>query len=304
MRWLIRQLETSSNGAFQFSGGFKYQYLPREEVLADVITTDLSEEFITLRAASATVTLVFHTHAWCGSVYLSVGGEEKVICLYAEEHGYRSVPIEVSDETVIKIRTGAPAHPEARGAEVWLVAVEFSEAQNWVPRSMPITPRCSITHGACGTYITLSNDAVIGASIVCTGIWAPKDVDLFRSILRPGMVALDVGANIGHHTVLYSKLVGPTGRVVAYEPQTVIFRLLSANAVINGCDNVDIVQACVGEAEGELNLFPVNYSAVDNFGALGVDPASLAQSGAVGERCAVTTLELVSWAPRPAPPGV
>jgi len=291
MRWLIQQLEKSSNGAFRFSPGFKYVYLGRPEFDANVLMTDAADQLITLRSDSGVVTLVFHVHAWSGSIFLTVNGDTRTIDLYAATHGYRSIDIETNGQTDIEIRTGAQRHEDSQGNEVWLAAVEFSVPQQWRSQSMPVSPWCTLTHGQNGTFLTLTNDTVIGSSIVNTGVWASRDVELFESLIEPGMTVIDIGANIGHHTVVYSKLVGPRGRVISIEPQTIIFRMLAANAVINGCSNVELINCCVGESSGYVNLFPIDYSSRTNFGALGVAPGSDEGAAGSGEKVRIDTLD-------------
>ena len=60
-----------------------------------------------------------------------------------------------------------------------------------------------------------------------------------RQLFRPGTVVLDVGANIGAHTLYLSRKRSVRGGVVvAYEPQRVIHQMLCANLALNGIVNV------------------------------------------------------------------
>jgi FkbM family methyltransferase len=54
-----------------------------------------------------------------------------------------------------------------------------------------------------------------------------------RSLVQPGTVVLDVGANIGAHTLYLAQLVGPSGRVMAFEPTDFAFRKLTRNLELN-----------------------------------------------------------------------
>lgn len=74
--------------------------------------------------------------------------------------------------------------------------------------------------------------------------------DAILGPLREGDVLIDVGANVGYYTVLGSKRVGPTGRVVAIEPIPSTIALLKRNIAANGCHNVDVVEMAVWSLHG------------------------------------------------------
>jgi FkbM family methyltransferase len=75
-----------------------------------------------------------------------------------------------------------------------------------------------------------------------------------QRIVRPGMTVLDVGANLGLYTVLLSRLVGPTGRVIAFEPDPHHVALLTKNCALNGCANVEAHNVALGSGSGRLAL--------------------------------------------------
>jgi FkbM family methyltransferase len=76
---------------------------------------------------------------------------------------------------------------------------------------------------------------------------------LLRSVVRPGMTAVDVGANIGVHTRYLARLCGPDGRVVAFEPSPVNFARLKAN--VGKLPNVTIYASAVGDQSGSRPLY-------------------------------------------------
>lgn len=67
------------------------------------------------------------------------------------------------------------------------------------------------------------------------------------------MVVVDVGANIGFYTVLFAKLTGKNGRVVAFEPDATNFRHLKE--AVRSCGNVTARQSAVGEKNGWVRLY-------------------------------------------------
>ncbi len=63
---------------------------------------------------------------------------------------------------------------------------------------------------------------------------------LLGQFVRPGDSVIDVGANVGHYTVRLSRLVGPQGRVFAFEPVPATFEVLASNLRSAGCENVTL----------------------------------------------------------------
>ena len=75
-----------------------------------------------------------------------------------------------------------------------------------------------------------------------------------RRILRAGMTVIDVGANQGFYSLLAARGVGPTGRVLAFEPVRSEFEKLQRNAAVNGYTNISAENRAVGAAEGETEF--------------------------------------------------
>jgi FkbM family methyltransferase len=118
------------------------------------------------------------------------------------------------------------------------------------------------------------HDTVIGRLIELYGEYFETEVAIFRRFMAPGDVALDVGANIGAHTLALAGLAGPAGAVYAFEPQRLVFQTLCANVALNSLSNVQCVNAAVGATARVLHLFDPDPEADNNFG--GVELAMLA----------------------------
>ena len=73
----------------------------------------------------------------------------------------------------------------------------------------------------------------IDLSIYLLGAFELRLVRAYRELIRPGACVLDVGANIGAHTLQFAKLVDDRGKVVAYEPTAYAFEKLQANMQLN-----------------------------------------------------------------------
>ncbi len=95
--------------------------------------------------------------------------------------------------------------------------------------------------------------------------WIAHREALFRDrVLGPGMVAVDVGANLGFHTLGMARRVGPTGRVHAFEPDPHHFRLLARAVAESGCTNVELHEAAVSDTAGTAQLFLAAANRGDN----------------------------------------
>jgi FkbM family methyltransferase len=96
---------------------------------------------------------------------------------------------------------------------------------------------------------------MISRTILYFGFWEPNNSALIGSILKPGDVFVDVGANIGYYTLLGSSLVGAKGRVISIEASPAIFAQLQENSAMNGASNVRLVNHAVSDSVGELPLY-------------------------------------------------
>src|SRR6266404_6679365 len=119
------------------------------------------------------------------------------------------------------------------------------------------------------------NDVFIGRSLDLYGEWAQSELDLLALILHPGDAVIDVGANLGTHTVGFAQKVGPTGRVFAFEPQRVVFQMLCGNVALGGLLNVHATNAGLARQPGtSLAREIVDYDRPGNYGAVTYDSAS------------------------------
>lgn len=73
-------------------------------------------------------------------------------------------------------------------------------------------------HERHGFHLLLDPTQLIDATILNYGTWEPPTTKAIEALVKPGMVALDIGANLGWYTLLMARLVGPAGGVVAFEP--------------------------------------------------------------------------------------
>src|SRR5262249_40402083 len=81
------------------------------------------------------------------------------------------------------------------------------------------------------------------------------EIEFVRRLLKPGMTVLDVGAHHGLYTLLASKLVGPSGKVIAFEPSPRQRKRLAAHLRINGLREVQVMPYALGAENGEADLY-------------------------------------------------
>ncbi len=80
------------------------------------------------------------------------------------------------------------------------------------------------------------------------------EITLLRRILLPGDIFWDVGANIGFYTLTASRLVGPEGRVVSFEPAAHAWKSLTTNLSLNQSANVLPCQIALSDTSGQAVL--------------------------------------------------
>jgi FkbM family methyltransferase len=87
------------------------------------------------------------------------------------------------------------------------------------------------------------------------GSYEKHFAELFSYLVGPGDRCVDVGANVGVHTVRLARLVGRDGEVIAIEPDPDVVRRTQRNIALNGLPNVRIIGAAASERVGELRLY-------------------------------------------------
>lgn len=80
------------------------------------------------------------------------------------------------------------------------------------------------------------------------------DEDFLRGYLQPGDVVIDVGANIGFHTLVSSVTIGDKGRVHSIEAHPKTYNALCGNIQFNNFDNVTTYHLAVGEKQGHISF--------------------------------------------------
>jgi FkbM family methyltransferase len=120
-----------------------------------------------------------------------------------------------------------------------------------------------------GTMLVNSNDIYMGQAYLRYGECCEDEINLLLSLLRfPGLV-IDVGANMGAHTVPLAAELARQGRtMLALEPQPVIFQQLCANLALNGLMNVLALPYACGSQAGVVSFAAPDYRQQGNFGGV------------------------------------
>src|SRR5208282_1394111 len=103
-------------------------------------------------------------------------------------------------------------------------------------------------------YLNPQDFSPVSTSIATSGWLNLPLTALMKKVLKSGMKAVDVGANIGYFTLLAAKIV-EHGHVYAFEPEQTNFELLSKSISVNDLGNVDIYQKALCDKEGLIKLY-------------------------------------------------
>ena len=103
--------------------------------------------------------------------------------------------------------------------------------------------------------IHIDSRSAIGREIYYRGSCERDLCRVLERHLRPGMIFIDAGANIGEFTLRASRLVGAAGRVHAFEASPTTFEELETNVQLNALTNVVLQQKALTSRTGELDFY-------------------------------------------------
>ncbi len=95
---------------------------------------------------------------------------------------------------------------------------------------------------------------------------------IFDILAPPSGVFIDVGANIGTHTLGIARHLGERGRVYAYEPQRLLFQMVCGSLALNAVTNVFCMNEAAGAAPGRIAVPQFDYFKPMNFGSVEFGP--------------------------------
>lgn len=101
-------------------------------------------------------------------------------------------------------------------------------------------------------------------------------IDVAKEYISLGSTVLDIGSNFGQMSLLFSKLVGPSGIVYSFDADDFVFEVLKKNIQANQACNVKAVFGAVNDQSGQTLLFPKqDFKRFGAYGSYGIDPTAL-----------------------------
>jgi FkbM family methyltransferase len=161
-------------------------------------------------------------------------------------------------------------------AKVCLLKIKNSNFKNELP--------FQVVNSSHGRTIVNINDQYISKEIISNGSWEINEVNFLKSILIQsrekygnGVVALDCGANLGVHTLEFSRLMKDWGYVYSFEPQRQIFHSLCGSLALNDIKNVTVQKVALGAEEGVIDVPVLDYKLKKNYGGLELSQNTLSK---------------------------
>lgn len=114
-----------------------------------------------------------------------------------------------------------------------------------------------------------TRDVAFTPHILFDGFWEMPHTEIMANLVKPGMTALDIGANHGYFTLIMADRVGPEGKVHAFEPNPHIAALLRNTVEINGfASRTSVHEIALSDEEGEISFYidptrPMNATLIE-----------------------------------------
>jgi len=126
---------------------------------------------------------------------------------------------------------------------------------------------CYVIKEVQGSNMLLNlNDVGISQELFFYGVHESESTKQYKKTLQSGMTVFELGANIGYYALIGAKIVGPNGRIIAFEPSPVNMRAFKTNVTLNNLEDiVDLYQRGVGAKTGKMQFNLVNKGNMSSF---------------------------------------
>jgi len=141
-------------------------------------------------------------------------------------------------------------------ARAWIRYAPVAAGKPWLWQTFHWRPREFTCRTRFGGRVTGSTEDLIQRHLYFFGTWEPNISNWITETLQLGDCFIDIGANIGHYSLLASSLVGRDGRVVAIEAARWIHSILDKHVALNQRDNIRTVQVAAAAERGTVKLYP------------------------------------------------
>ena len=140
-------------------------------------------------------------------------------------------------------------------AQHWLLSIRPAFAASFLKKLLGIKRRVVETEHGRFFVDPASN---LGNAIITQPAYEPQMLSVLTSILKEGDLYLDVGANEGYFSIIASKLVGKSGRVLSVEPQGRLQEVIYRNMELNSAFNIHVFQLAISDISGtaRISLLP------------------------------------------------
>jgi len=123
-----------------------------------------------------------------------------------------------------------------------------------------------------GLMLVNENDLYMGQAYLTYGECCEIEIQFLLSLVKVPGLLIEVGANMGVHTVPMARALRKR-RLLALEPQRIVFQQLCANLAWNGLRNVTALPYAAGAKTGAVEIEMPDYMRSGNFGAASLAPA-------------------------------
>jgi FkbM family methyltransferase len=109
------------------------------------------------------------------------------------------------------------------------------------------------------------------------GVFEPEVVETAKAYIWRGSTVLDVGANFGQMSVLFSRFVGTGGHVHSFEADPFVYELLQKTLAANNCQNVTARLGAVYDRPNQQLFYRAqDFTRIPAYGSYGIDPNATA----------------------------
>ncbi len=149
----------------------------------------------------------------------------------------------------------------ALAVKLWPTDVGLSRIMRYVAPP-PVQLSAPIRLRGFPLNFTFSPRTYLGKFLYYRNMYEEAQIGLLRTLLRPDMTFVDVGANYGLYSVIAAHLTGPDGCILAIEPQHAVADVLRENLRLNNLSNVVVEEVALGDRPGTAILHQVSRTNV------------------------------------------